>query len=170
MWVNELAGDSAFNRWLGDNGLTLAEAARIQVVYARPVSNAQVAGVVTFGLAAPIAMGTAFGTTLWNLGSNSDGHSAKGAWAGFVAGSVAMVAGSYLLGNEDMRSKLGKPAAASIGIGALSLGIATRTLFRHDATLAAQREAAAKHAVADASISPIVTPDGKAGVGVTLRF
>src|SRR5213075_961843 len=38
--VPQLAGDSAFSAWLSDNGLTLEEAAHIQVPYAQPTSSA----------------------------------------------------------------------------------------------------------------------------------
>lgn len=41
VWVADLAGDTAFAGWLGANGLTFAEAARIQVPYMAPPAQTQ---------------------------------------------------------------------------------------------------------------------------------
>jgi len=56
--VAQLAGDTAFVRWLDTNGLTLAEAARIQMPYMTgSTTSAQDARNRTFFIVAPVAVG-----------------------------------------------------------------------------------------------------------------
>nr|MCU0633950.1 hypothetical protein [Gemmatimonadaceae bacterium] len=86
VFVGELADDVAVAHWLSRNGLTLAEAARIQVPYTADDSRtAQVFGstsnayaVGTTALMVPTAL-----IGLWNARSNADGHRRVGRVLGF---------------------------------------------------------------------------------------
>jgi hypothetical protein len=171
VWVAELAGDSAFASWLDVNGLTLEEAARIQVPYSQPSTPAQVARQVTFGVTGSLGLITAATTSLWNSTANSDGHSRLMNWTGVVSGTTSLVAAALIAETPSTRQKFGSLGLVTAGIGALSIGVSTHSFFRHSAIVSAQREAAEKRSVAaDASISPIVTTNGATGVGVTVRF
>jgi hypothetical protein len=56
-------------------------------------------------------------------------------------------------------------------VGGLSVALSARSLHRHNVIAAAEREAARKSKVADATISPIIPMGGSgAGVSVSLRF
>lgn len=173
VWVAELAGDTAFASWLDANGLTLDEAARIQVPYVAPTSNAEIARQVTFGVAGSLGLITAATTSLWNSTANSDGHSRLLNWTGVVSGTTSLVAGALIAKTPMTRREFGSLGLVTAGIGALSIGVSTHSFSRHNAIVSAQREAAEKEkrsVAADASISPIVTTNGAAGVGVSVRF
>jgi hypothetical protein len=171
VWVAELAGDTAFVGWLDANGLTLEEAARIQVPYVKPMSNAEIARQVTFGLAGSLGLITAATTSIWNSTANSDGHSNVLNWSGVVSGTTSLLAGAFIAKTSMTRQEFGSIGLIAAGIGALSIGVSTHSMSRHEAIVSAQREAAEKRSVAaDASISPIVTSNGAAGVGVSVRF
>jgi hypothetical protein len=169
VWVAELAGDTAFTAWLDANGLTLDEAARIQVPYVQPVTQAQQVRQVAFGVTAPLALGAAVTTTVWNVVANRDGHQRVVSWTGVVSGVTAIAAGALVVAKPDLRDF--RPFGyATAGIGALSLGLSSRSIQRHREIVSAEREAARKREVAQATIAPVVTADRKAGVSLSLRF
>ena len=171
VWVAELAGDTAFASWLDGNGLTLEEAARIQVPYAGPTTNAEIARQVTFGVTGSLGLITAATTSLWNSTANSDGHSRLLNWTGVISGTTSLVAAALIAKTPSTRQEFGSLGLVTAGIGALSIGVSTHSFYRHKAIVTAQREAAEKRSVAaEASISPIVSSNGAAGVGVSVRF
>lgn len=167
--VAELAGDSAFTGWLETNGLTLAEAARIQVVYASGPSTPEIA----FVLGTPVLAGTAVGMALWNSSGNADGHNRFGSVAGLVSGAATIGAGASIATFDGFGStglKLGAVTAAIGGLSILSSVVAMHTQSR---IVAAQRDAERKHGIAETTISPIVsTTSGHttAGAVLSLRF
>ena len=78
--VPQLAGDTAFTQWLSDNGLTLDEAARIQIPYmgepmpdvgVEPRSNSS-----AYTIASAVAVGGSIATSLWTTRGNADGTAA----------------------------------------------------------------------------------------------
>jgi hypothetical protein len=168
VWVAELASDSAFTRWLDTNGLSLAEAARIQVPYQQPVTPAQVARQVTFIAVAPVAVGAATVSTLINAMGNADGHSRPARVIGFASGALAAGAGGLMMvkGTGGMR----QVGAASAALGGLSIALASRATVRHGAIVAQQREAARARSV-QASLSPTIGTGGAgAGIAMAIRY
>ena len=170
VWVPELAADTAFSAWLADNGLTLNEAAYIQVPYAQPMSDAEVARDVAFIVAAPFALAGSAITSAWNLAGNADGHRGWVNGVGIASGLTTILVGARLaLSNvSDNPARLGATAAA---IGTMSVALSVRGLRRHHAVVDAEREAG-RRAIAQTTISPIVTVGNHptTGVGVSLRF
>jgi hypothetical protein len=167
VWVAQLAGDTAFGTWLDAHGLTLAEAARIQVPYVQPVTPAQQARQVAFGVTAPLAVGAALTTSVWNAVANRDGHSRVVSWTGAISGATAIAAGAILVGKSDLPEGAQPIGIASAGIGALSVALSASAIHRHRAIVSAEREAAKKREVA---LTPIVTTDRKAGLSLAVRF
>ena len=164
VWVPQLANDTAFTRWLDAHGLTLAEAARIQVPYiiedAAPVSASGARGAST---GSAIALGGAVAASLWSARANADGHSRLGNALGVIAGATALGMGATAIGGEGSAPAIG---AASMLAGATSAWLSTRGIMRHRQTVAAKREAER------ATVAPLLPVNGKsgAGVAVTLRF
>jgi hypothetical protein len=170
VWVAELAGDTAFTAWLDANGLTLAEAARIQVPYVVPETPAQQVRQVAFGITTPLALGAAVTTSMWNVVANRDGHQRVVSWTGVISGVTAIAAGALVATKPDLPGKFQSLGYASAGIGALSLGLSASSIHRHREIVSAEREAARKREVAQATITPIVTADHKAGMSLAVRF
>ncbi len=171
VWVDDLATDTAFTSWLDANGLTLHEAARIQVPYVRPVSNAEVAREVSFVIAAPLSVVGSTALTLWNVTGNADGHRAGVSWTGMAAGVTSVASGALLLTKgSDVQDKFGQIGAIAIGIGATSMLASAISMHQHRVILAAQRDSTKRSVVTEASVVPVVSPSGGAGLGMTLRF
>jgi hypothetical protein len=171
VWVAELAGDSTLGVWLDRNGLTLAEAARIQVPYVAPVSPAEQARNGAFMVVGPLALATATVTTVWNSMSNADGHRRRVSWAGFASGALTATAGALVLtmnSGSDMARNIG---VASIGLGGLSVFTSSRSIHRQR-EIAAERDAERRRSVADATLTPIIGLSGQSGssVGASLSF
>ena len=163
VWVSELAGDTAFTRWLDDHGLTVAEAARIQVPYFEegpPPSGDRARAPSS---AAAWALGGAAVASLWTARANTDGRSRLGSALGIIAGTTAMGMGAASLDGERNAPAIG---AASLLAGATSAWLSTRGIMRHRQAVATKREAER------ATVAPLLPVDGKsgAGVSVTLRF
>ncbi|MEO5818086.1 MAG: hypothetical protein ABIT20_22645 [Gemmatimonadaceae bacterium] len=168
VWVRELAGDSAFTRWLSDNGLTLKEAAFIQVPYAQPVSQAEVARNVGFAVAAPFALGGAMATTLWNLTSNSDGHRTRVSKIGVISGLATVGLGAAVLAKSEFNRGY---AASGVAVGLTSVALSMRSMSNHS-TIMAQREAEKARMIAQTAVVPMVDASngGSAGLAVSIRF
>jgi hypothetical protein len=166
VWVAELAGDTALTRWLDLNGITLAEAARIQVPYVQPSTPAQVARNTTFLAIAPVALGAATVTTMINALGNADGHRRSARIVGLTSGIITAGAGGLLMGKDDRATR--QVGAATVVMGGLSVALASRATHRHNAIVAQQREADRAHAV-QATLSPIV-PTSRSGAGVSLAI
>jgi hypothetical protein len=168
VWVAELAGDTAFTRWLDVNGISLAEAARIQVPYQQPSTPAQVARQTAFVAVAPVALGTATISTMINAMGNADGHSRPARIVGFTSGVLAAGAGGLLMAKGEGAAR--QVGMASAAIGGLSIALASRATARHGAVVARQREAERARSV-QASVSPMIgTGASGAGVSVAIRY
>jgi hypothetical protein len=167
VWVPQLAGDTAFAAWLGANGLTLAEAARIQIPYERPTRVVATNRTHT-PVALPVAMGASALAGAWNAFANANGHSRIANAIGFGSGLAAIGLGASQMGSQTVPRAMSVTTAA---IGGLSVALSARSLHRHNVIAAAEREAPRKSKVADATISPIIPVGGSgAGVSVSLRF
>jgi hypothetical protein len=163
--VPQLAGDTAFATWLDDQGLTLAEAARIQVPYAsRPSFDPAYIGVAATSMLG--LTGSVVGT-LWNSTENADGHHTVATKLGLVSG-IATVVGGLVTA-----SMAGKPALVLIFVppGTMSTVISASALHRHREVVAAERDAQ-RHEAARAVIAPFIAADHKpsAGLALSLRF
>ena len=164
--VPDLAGDTAFTRWLDDHGLTVAEAARIQVPYVideDPISGDRAgASRASSTVSSSIALGSAVAASLWTARANANGTSKVGNVLGMIAGATALGVGANTLGGDNSSSVLG---AATMAAGATSAWLSTRGVLRY------RRVAAAKREADRATVAPLLPVDGKtAGVTVTLRF
>ncbi len=171
VWVPQLAGDTAFASWLNAHGITLAEAARIQVPYQS--ATTQVATVAYIGTV-PLLAASSIGFSVWNAWGNADGQHASGRILGLTSGVLSLGIGAGLatqMDNGAPRSVVGTLAA----LGGISTGLAIRAMTRHHRiqTIAA-RDSAAARAIASpqASIAPILPQRGRngAGVQVAVRF
>ncbi len=117
--VMQLAGDTALARWLDLNGVSLAEAARIQVAYAQPNNSGTVA--VMTGVMG-VAGITALSTGVWNITGNADGHSATGRIFGMATGAVSVVIGAGLLSIPE-QAPLGPLGTFGVVAGGLGMGV-----------------------------------------------
>ncbi len=171
VYVADLAGDSAFTRWLDHTGLTLAEAARIQVPYmgdwspeiiAPPPSNT-----ASYSIGSAVAIGGSLAATMWSTYGNGDGHRRFSNFAGLAAS-----AANFGLAAAAMSDRSAPRAVAPITLlaGGVSAYFSTRGLFRHKSYRAAQREAAQQPKVARATVAPILPVAGQNGAGLAMRF
>lgn len=166
VWVAELAGDTALAGWLHTNGLTLAEAARIQVPYIEG-SNPMVS---TFGSQqgayAVVAAGVtlpALATAWWNGRGNADGHRTLGTTLGFVTGALAIGVGTMALRVDGTP---GYVAPLTLAAGGTTTWLSTRALLRQredDARVARARDAAR------VAIAPVL-PTRHSGTGLAVRL
>lgn len=165
--VAQLAGDTAFTAWLDAHGLTLAEAARIQVPYVGPAPTPVVATNKTrTPVALPMALGASALAGAWNAFANADGHSRIANVLGFGSGLAAVGLGASQMGRENVPQAMSLTTAA---VGGLSVALLARSLHRHRVIAAAEREAAQKSRVSDATVAPII-PVGGSGAGVSVSF
>ena len=167
VWVAQLARDSAFTNWLDANGITLDEAAFIQLPYSAPVSKAEVARQAGFAITAPIALGTAMVTSAVNLFGNSDGHRTTASKVGIVSGLTTMVMGSAVMAKTDLTGI----GASSVAIGLTSVALSMRSIRNHSIVVA-EREAERARSASQTSVAPIISTSngGSAGLAVSLRF
>lgn len=174
--VMELAGDTAITGWLERSGLTLEEAAWIQVPYLitdpslEPPAPTKVSSSLNAGSA--VAMGGALLASYWNARHDGSGAGQRSNLLGLTAGAAAMGLGAATLSEPGGSAGIGAVTAV---VGAASMYFATRGIFR-SRSARAEREMAAR-ALAPreeprASIAPIVPIGGVSGAGasVTLRF
>jgi hypothetical protein len=170
VWVPALAGDTAFTTWLDASGLTLAEAARIQVPYVSPEPTPVTA--ITgrnqgYAAASLLAIGGAVTTSIVNARTNAVGAGGMRNFLGVTAGAAALGLGAASLRAEGASPVLG---VANVAAGAASLWISTRGIVRH------RRLAAAREREASLARRAVVTPvipvgkEGGAGVSVTVPF
>jgi hypothetical protein len=166
--VAQLAGDTAVTRWLDANGLTLAEAARIQVPYMAPETSAQRTRNAAFLVVAPVALGGSAIASIWNASGNADGHRRAANVLGVASGVVAVSLGAALLGKPDVPRGVG---VASAALGGISVALATRAIGRRHAGVAVAQEVERRSTI-EASVAPFA-PAGsgtRAGVAVSLRY
>ncbi len=174
VWVSALAGDSEFTAWLSDHGLSLAEAARIQVPYVMtPTQQRQEAALA---LAAPLSMLASASTATWNAWGNANGHSRAGSIIGISAGVLAGAFNARFVSGRDNNNVVRGIATAGVAVGGLGIALSTRSLMHRSQYLAAKRESEAagqpRRAAPDASVSPIlpVGRTGGTGIAVSVRF
>ena len=167
VWVDELAGNHEFERWLDEHGLTLAEAARIQVPYVGDGVVPEPAVSSRFStLNSSIVIGTASALTAWNQFANRNGQQGIASIAGMAVGAVAMGYGGAMMASNDSPRAVG---VASIAAGGISALLATRGFFKQRHLAAEARKA---QNVARTTVTPIVPVNGQngAGVSVSIRF
>jgi hypothetical protein len=169
VWVAALAEDTAFTAWLSANGLTLAEAVRIQMPYAMAETPAQAARNRAFMVAAPTTFAAAAITSMWNALGNADGHGRAGSVIGIASGLGAIAGGGLVTFKSGVPQSLG---VASVLVGGTSVALGVRSLRRHGAAIVAAREAEQTRAaaVSVSSVSPVITTNAGAGLAVSLRF
>ena len=168
VWIAQLDADTAFTSWLAANGLTIQEAARIQVPYIQPTSQAEQARNVAFVTVAPFAIGGAAVASLLNAFGNADGHRTRVSKVGLASGIVTTGMGIVLLGKSGVAPAIGLSAMA---IGGTSIALSTRSI-RRNASIVNEREAARSRAVADAALTPTLDVNGGAGarMAVSISF
>ena len=167
VWVKELAGNREFEGWLDQHGLTLDEAARIQVPYVGDdiVPEPQVSALYSRGTSTAVVGATA-ALSLWNAFANRNGQQGIASLAGIAAGVAAAGYGSAVMATGDASRGVG---AMSLAAGGISTFLATRGFLRqrHLASEAKKAQLAAR-----TTLTPIVPLDGKSGAGlsVSIRF
>jgi hypothetical protein len=167
VWVSELSTNIAFNHWLTSNGLTVAEAARIQVPYVMDDSRtATVFGssnrayaVGTVAVAMPAAL-----TALWNARGNADGHRRSGVVLGVTSSALALAFGGLALGDQQAPAYVAPVSLLSSAIGGW---LSVRSLSRHGTAVAQRRDGA----LARVQVAPMITPRaGSAGLHLSMTF
>ena len=161
VWVSDLAGNRQFESWLEQQGLTLAEAARIQVPY---VGDGIVPEAVNSRGASFAVFGATAGVSLWNAFANRNGQQGIATLAGLAAGAVAAVYGGALLTSADAPPGMG---ALAIVTGGVSTFLATRGFLRHRQLAAAAKKA---QLAARTTVTPIVPLDGQRGAGLSVSI
>jgi hypothetical protein len=167
VWVASLAGDTAFTGWLDANGITLVEAARIQVPYVDTNEPLSVAGLTAnpgYTLGSAVAIGGSMAMAVVNARSNARGAGRLRSALGVVTGAAALGVGASSLGVQDASPVLGLASAAA---GATSLWIATRGIARHRHDVAAAR-AKEKSLAQRAVVTPILPVGRDAGTGLSV--
>jgi hypothetical protein len=167
VWVAQLASDTAFTRWLSSHGLTLNEAARIQVPYVAAETPAQRARNMAFLTAAPVALGGSVAASLWNLTGNADGHLNFVNVLGLTSGAMAIGMGGMLIGKSDVPRGIGVAGAA---LGGASMALAVRAIHRRSVSADVTRDAEVRRAGVETSLAPILPSGTGAGLAVSLRF
>ena len=164
-FIHQLADDPALVAWLGESGLSVDEAARVQPKYDGPIgvvdNNDRVSrpyAILSMGLG-----GLSMGSMALNLFAPSR---ATGA-AGLLSGAATIVAGA-----EHLRDRGGnkRMAQANLTVGSVAAGAALYALIFKVKPL--PRTAAAKPAT-ESSWSPqldLVGSSGRVGVGMQARF
>ncbi|MET0657358.1 MAG: hypothetical protein ABW110_04270 [Steroidobacteraceae bacterium] len=171
VWVAELAGDTAVAGWLEVNGLTLAEAARIQVPYAPEVTQAKV---MSYTLGAPIALTGSLVSSVWNANGNASGHRKSIIILGIASGVVTSAVSGMLMSQDGVPRSLHAIGSTGMAIGAISTALAIRSLH-HRGQFMADRDAAkteVRRADPATEIVPLlnVGKNASAGVAMTVRF
>ena len=166
VWVPELAADSAFTGWLDASGLTLAEAARIQVPYVIDDPAPTISSNRAYAAGSVVAGGAALGAAIWNARANVRGGSRIGNALGVTAGVAALGLGVAGIGQEGSNSRaLG---VANVAAGAASLWLSTRGIMRHRHDVAARARAATL--AQRAAITPLLPTSRERGAGVAVAL
>lgn len=173
VWVAALKGDVGFETWLRTNGITLAEAARIQVPYMQSTPEVTQREVIAYGAATIVPLGISLGTSAWNALGNSNGHSRTGAYVG-LASSVATTGMGVFIRSQQKGAQGVHAAAYSIGaVGLIGGALATRSLLHRPKYLAERTEAEnARRSHVETSIAPIIPlgKDSGAGLSMSIKF
>lgn len=165
VWVNDLTGNREFEGWLDQHGLTLAEAARIQVPYVGDgaVPEPQVSSLHSTRTSSAVVGATA-AVSLWNAFANRNGQQGIASLAGIAAGVAAAGYGGAVMATGDAPRGIG---ALSIAAGGVSAFLATRGFLRqrHLAAEAKKAQLAAR-----TTVSPIVPVAGQSGAGLSISI
>lgn len=160
VWVGELAGDAEFRGWLDEHGLTLAEAARIQVPYVGeepPIPAPTPAAPSSLVRTSNVAAGTSLAFALLNTSLNRGGTSRLGSQLGYAAGAVTLGAGiaAFTSSGRDGRN------------AALAVSLASGTL-----SILAARRSGLEYRARTTRIAPIlpIGPESGAGLSLSLTF
>jgi hypothetical protein len=160
--VAQLAGDTAFRHWLDDNGLTLAEAARIQVVYASSVTPEQIVGTVLVAGASPVLSVISLDQMYRNSTSNADGHRTGLANGSLFTGLLNTAAGVALLHSSAVPRWAG---LVTTSIGVANVFVSGASIRQHN--LGVERERKANESRATVSFAPTIDP-GVSGRGPSI--
>ena len=130
VWVADLAGDREFEQWLDASGLTLTEAARIQVPYVEtPEEGGGSVSANRVNTAVALVAGSLGAATIyWNARSSTPERSRLRAALGYTAGAIGLAVAASRMDAD------GAPLALGIATGTIGLGsavMATRTLLAH---------------------------------------
>jgi hypothetical protein len=169
VWVPDLAGDTAFTSWLGASGLTLIEAARIQVPYSRMAASPLERPELLYATGAAVAGSLV--TSVWNGFGNGRGRRTTLNAVGMVSGLTAAGIGAGLLVSNRITDNPidGFVGGISSVVGTVSVALSARAIHRHRAFVAAEREAAKGRQV---SLVPLMPVNGvsRAGMMLSLQF
>ena len=157
IWVAELASDAEFRGWLDRSGLTLAEAARIQVPYIEtPDESSAVSSNKVNSAAAFVAGGLGAAAIAWNTRNPAEGRAGLRAALGYTAGAMGLAVAA------SRKDADGTPLAVGAVAGVIGLGsaiMATQTVLgsrRASRTVAAPDEKGSR----SLSIAPSVQATG----------
>lgn len=171
VYVAALSGDSAFTSWLDRTGLTLAEAARIQIPYMGDVMPDVVAptasNTAAYSISSAIAIGGSVAASLWTTRGNGDGHRRFSNFTGLAASAASLGLAATALGDRTAPRAV---APLSLLAGGVTAYLSTRALMRHKSYRAAQRDAAPQPRVGRATVTPILPVAGQNGAGVAMRL
>jgi hypothetical protein len=166
VYVMELGTDSAFTSWLDGNGLTLTEAARIQVPYSFAPAP-QTAGAGSVDAVALMLTGGSVALGAANLFANSTGKHRLLSVAGVGMGALTAAAGVAAMQEPNSAAAVG-PLAMAVGT-VTALVSASRMLRHGEETKNTNAAAGARLQVAP---SVDISKEASARVGLTgrLRF
>lgn len=166
VWVPDLEGDSELSAWLDDQGLTLAEAARIQVPYIMDddVQLNQTSRDATYNIGSGLAFAAAGGLATWNFMGNRAGKSRLVTAAGLAVGLAATGYGGLALNDPTADKALG--ALASVA-GLASTWLATQSFRQRRTDIARARTA---HDARRVSVAPVAPVRGRNGAGLSLSI
>lgn len=157
VYVVQLSADTAFRHWLTDNGVTLAEAAWIQVPYMGTPAPVEVDPPRAYlgNAVAVLTTAGSLGLTGWNLVRNRHAERRGFSVAGMALGTVGVVGGNLLLASRQAAPDKAK-AAIWTGLASTLTGAVTMLpVFRTDPN--------------KIRVSPTVTPsEGHEGMRVGL--
>ena len=174
VWVAALAGDREFEGWLRASGLTLAEAARIQVPYIEtPNESVSASRSNRINSAAAItAGGLGVATMILNTRDPASGRAGLRSALGYTAGALGLAIAASRMEADGTPLAIGA-ATGVIGVG--SAIMATRTLLgsREAARASASAAAAESERAVELSIAPSVQATGSKlspALALNLRF
>lgn len=168
VWVPQLAADTAFRAWLDASGLTLDEAARIQVPYiGEPAEQQSVATNRTNNTIAAVAGGLGAASIVWSARAKPGEHRALRSAIGLTAGAAGLAIAASRSEARGEALAVGATAGV-IGAGSALMGVRALMLGRGEPATAARQAKASNVTVTPAMLA---NGDGMApGLTVNLRF
>lgn len=120
--IRDLAGDPALVGWLGENGLTLAEAARIQPEYGDGVEEKDYRGIQLAIVSASAGL-SLYGVTLNRSVADTPQSRNRRGLAGLACGMQGGVIGTLFLASGDATARGVGLCGAAMGLVSIGLGI-----------------------------------------------